>query len=238
MPKLSQYLNGRAGRYSNLIADVDHKYQQGPPASLATFTAVLHKAMPAWLARDEAVLLEPVSEAAVTLLIFSHSEQRDQTTNEWTDAIRKKPSSRNSGIGDGYMHALALAEFLLIGQDRIGSAFVERWADDDDVDTRVAILQSLTRSRLLRNDMDKLLPLLNDGLNDYTTNARGDIGSHVRVQALRVVQSLWAGDSLDTVRSPETLSILFGNVLRLAAEKLDRVRPEAQAALALTMNDE
>ncbi|KAK0391167.1 hypothetical protein NLU13_0668 [Sarocladium strictum] len=238
MPKLSLYLTEQAGVYTDVIAAVDRRHQEGSDSLLAAFTSALHKAIPAWLARDEQFLLEPVSEAAVTLLVFSASEQRDLTTREWTDAIRRKPTSRNSGIGDGYMHALALAEFLLFDQQSIGDAFLQRWADDNDVETRVAILQSLTRSRLLRNDMVKLLPLLNDGLNDYTTNARGDIGSHVRVQALRVVQSLWADRNFDEAWSGSTLSVLYGNVLRLAAEKLDRVRPEAQAALALTLKEE
>jgi hypothetical protein len=81
------------------------------------------------------------------------------------------------------------------------------------------------------------LDALADGLNDYTTSAQGDIGSHVRVQALKAVRSLW--EELDREDANEwmvqSLERLFYSILRLSAEKLDRVRPEAQAALALTM---
>jgi hypothetical protein len=237
MPELSVHLTTSRLDSSSMVKSIDSAYAPVVPAPIAAFTAALLSALPAWLARDEQHLLEPMSEAAVTFLLFAQSEERHKIIQEWTDAIRKKPTSRNSAYGDGYMHALAMSQTVLSSPIDIGQAFVERWADDDDVGTRIAILQSLTRSYMLRDDMEKLLPLLNDGLNDYTTNARGDIGSHVRVQALRVVHALWSSET-DAFWSQSVLSVLFGNVLRLAAEKLDRVRPEAQAALALALQDE
>lgn len=102
-----------------------------------------------WFVRDEVVLLEFVFEVVVILLIFLYFEQRDQIINEWIDVICKKLLSCNFGIGDGYMYVLVLVEFLLIGQDCIGSVFVECWVDDDDVDICVVIFQSLIRSCLL-----------------------------------------------------------------------------------------
>ena len=103
-------------------------------------------------------------------------------------------------------------------------------------DTRVCIIQSLTGSDLLRQNTDVFLPLVTEGLNDYFTNARGDVGSLVRFEAIRAAKSLWEklGEESDDKVAP-LVSGLFLCILRLAAEKLDRVRAEAQAALAVAL---
>lgn len=59
------------------------------------------------------------------------------------------------------------------------------------------------------------------------------MGSHVRVQALRAVCFLWQDAAC---LSKESIETLLHSVLRLSAEKLDRIRPEAQSALALLLS--
>jgi hypothetical protein len=102
----------------------------------------------------------------------------------------------------------------------------------------VCIVQSLTGSELLRRNTDVFLPLVAEGLDDYTTNARGDVGSLVRFEAIRATKSLW--ERLEEEEEGEgsagpLVTELFLRILRLAAEKLDRVRAEAQAALAVAL---
>ncbi|KAG7119916.1 hypothetical protein HYQ44_004412 [Verticillium longisporum] len=126
------------------------------------------------------------------------------------------------------------------GRNITTDAILSRWASDKDIDTRVAILQSLTESVVLQDGALAFLDLLAQGLNDYTTTARGDVGSHVRLGALRATRCIWRSlQSGGSARQQEYLraavSKLYLNVLRLAAEKLDRVRTEAQAVLSLTL---
>ncbi|KAH8173182.1 beta-tubulin cofactor d [Sarocladium implicatum] len=245
MPKLPEYLSARTSRsYMAMVEVTDHE-TDGFPA-IADFTSALSEAIPSWLARNEQEAVAAGSQAAVTLLIFSRQGDRISKLRKWTDAIRSKPTSRKSEYGDGYLHALAVAQPLAkatvepaatASSDIVSQAFLDRWAADEDIDTRVAILQSLTKSHMLLDEPSLFVPLLVEGLNDYTTNARGDVGSHVRVQALRAVQALWASpqERDSGVWSSDTLSLLFGDVLRLAAEKLDKVRSEAQTALGLSL---
>lgn len=74
--------------------------------------------------------------------------------------------------------------------------------------------------------------MIGEGLDDFTTNARGDVGSLVRVEATKAAGAIWADDVvLDDIKM-YAFKKLFGKVLRAAAEKLDRVRIEGQKAVA------
>ncbi|KID92154.1 beta-tubulin cofactor d [Metarhizium guizhouense ARSEF 977] len=207
--------------------------------------SALRSVTPTWLARNEPEAVEPASEAALVLLLFSTSQDQERIIQEWATTVATKPTTRTVTTGQGYFHALAMAQPLAkqlrpSDPDVACQALLDRWAKDDDIDMRVTLLQSLVRSRLLRAQANVFLSLLVDGLNDYTTNARGDVGSHTRVQALRAVWKLWGDEASPDAKSDvmnTSARELFPCILRLAAEKLDRVRPEAQAVVALMMKE-
>lgn len=196
-----------------------------------------------WLERTEQETLEPTSAAALILLILLEPADRVSTIMLWADGIRSRPKSRAVSPGDGYFYTLAIAQPLASSSDGgaknvVCEALLQRWNTDGDIETRATILQALTRSQLLKSQPIAFLGVLSDGLNDYTTTARGDVGSHVRAQALHAVKALWLNIP-DAPKSSEwvkaSIDALFFGVLRLSAEKLDRVRPEAQAALSLLL---
>ncbi|KAF7544693.1 hypothetical protein G7Z17_g9747 [Cylindrodendrum hubeiense] len=201
------------------------------------FISSLRSIIPTWLNRNEVETIEPAAEAALTLLIFSQPDDRNSILGEWAQLVQNRPTSRATNHGNGYFYALTIAQPLAELSGGVAcKAILERWHWDNDVETRVAILQSLTQSRILHNKPMEFLELITDSLNDYTTNARGDVGSHVRVQALRAVRTLWSNledASVEGEWAGVSVRALFLSVLRLAAEKLDRVRPEAQIAVAL-----
>ncbi|CAK7568494.1 MAG: hypothetical protein SEPTF4163_006487, partial [Sporothrix epigloea] len=141
--------------------------------------------------------------------------------------------------------------------DTISRALLRRWAADRSIDTRISLLQALAQSPALLMQRavspfptastpgSRFRSILAAGLDDYTTDARGDVGSLVRLHALRATQILWAHEAAAANCTPGTLpinvmgsSILFFRVLRLAAEKLDRVRIAAQATLAQAIGGE
>lgn len=74
-----------------------------------------------------------------------------------------------------------------------------------------------------------LLSALDAGLNDYTITERGDVGSLVRTQAIQCVQSMWK--SKQTHIDSASHNLLEGNIIRLALEKMDRVRLQAAKCL-------
>lgn len=220
---------------------------QARPPEVEKFLSLLEEVIPSWLARNEQETLDPASAAALTLLIFSTPTTRASTMAEWADLVRHKPATRKMQ-GEGYLYSLVMAQPLVktlgsssSGNDMVCEAILGRWGEDTEVETRVTILQALTRSRILHHRPLDFLGVISDGLNDYTTTARGDVGSHVRVQALRAFRELWGGigNAQDQIaRVDESMKALFYSILRLSAEKLDRIRPEAQAALALTLTGE
>ncbi|UQC89642.1 beta-tubulin cofactor d [Colletotrichum lupini] len=227
---------------TNIIPD-------GVTSLVSTFTPIVS----AGLVRTEKEAVAASSEAALVLLVFSPAQERTRIVTEWAGAVRQRPTSR-AASDTGALYALTMAypvttTFSDGGSSVVCDTILTRWAGDNDIDTRVAILQALSQSGLLRDQALVFLDLLAEGLNDYTTNARGDVGSHVRLEALKATRSLWTmalgvDRSHSVIRGnndhrtewlPAAVSKLFLRTLRLAAEKLDRVRTEAHAVLALTV---
>ncbi|KAM4056991.1 beta-tubulin cofactor d [Hirsutella rhossiliensis] len=241
----------RSGRLIELVSAFD--VNPSRKAEVEALLSKLRDVIPAWLDRNETETVEPASAAALMLLVLSESGERERLLRGWAEVVRHKPTSRAAATGHGYFHALALARPLadLYGRGSRGidvacGALIERWHEDGEVATRVALLVSLTRGRVIQAEPARFLELLRDGLGDYTTDARGDVGSHVRVEALRATRCLWErlGDGrLGDGRLGEdewvatSVKTLLHRVLRLSAEKLDRVRPEAQAAVALALQE-
>ncbi|RFU77849.1 tubulin cofactor d [Trichoderma arundinaceum] len=206
----------------------------------------LRDVIPRWLNRNEQETVESASPAGLMLLLLSSSEERTKTLEQWAKLIAAKPKSRSAATGNGYFHVMALAQPLSQsseddnGTDIVCSAFLKRWSVDTEVETRVAVLHSLLSSRILRDRPTVFLDLLAEGLNDYTTTARGDEGSLVRFQTLKAIKVLWGeighpaaqADWIET-----SVRKLINNVLRLSAEKLDRVRRVAKDVVALLMTE-
>lgn len=198
-----------------------------------------------WLTRSEPAVLSAASEASFVLLTLSSAEQQDALVNTWASKIRN--GSLRSGLDAGYFQALTRAYSVLCMHEtaedasrRVCEPLVERWAQDTDIDVRVAILQSLTSGEVLSQNVDRLLDMISKGLEDYKTNARGDVGSHVRLQAIKATRYLWGSSSelkSGGNDSKTTVCSLLRAILRLAAEKLDRVRAEAQSTLVLALSD-
>ena len=221
---------------ASLVGSVRARAEQ-----LGAFVTLARSNLQKWLVWPDLDIIAAASEAAVVLVMFCSDAERDEAIRGWADAARARQSSKTRTTS-GHFSALAavypLASTLALEEDKtqICDAITERWRTDMSTDTRVCIIQSLTGSDLLRQNTDVFLPLVAEGLNDYFTNARGDVGSLVRFEAIRATKSLWERldeDSDDKVAP--LVSGLFLCILRLAAEKLDRVRAEAQAALAVAL---
>lgn len=198
-----------------------------------------------WLLRTEPEVVSAASEASVVISAFSSLQRREDNIREWADTVRNRS---RSGTGAGHFRALTkiypIARLIKTPEDAATATcgpLLERWAQDTDVEVRVAILQSLFASEMLNQSVGRFLGLISAGLEDYTTNARGDVGSHVRLQAIRATRYIWGSAKQSDTEAPGldgALAGLLRPVLRLAAEKLDRVRVEAQATLSIALQPE
>lgn len=217
-----------------LFADLLARPQTEHPKHVEELLEVLGNVLYGWLDRSDDEVVKTSSKATLILLLFSARERRTQIIEEWSNKVRRPPTPRNKH-GDGFFHALARAYELQHDQSEgvlAAKVLSERWTQDNDVETRVAILRSLVGRTVLRDRASDFLDIISEGLDDYTTNARGDIGSHVRLEAIKATKTLWSAK----IGEEHVISTLFPRILRLSAEKLDRVRTEAQSALAMLLH--
>ncbi|KAI3341920.1 tubulin folding cofactor D C terminal-domain-containing protein [Ustulina deusta] len=204
------------------------------------FLGIAEDCVNAWLDRNEIEVIKPSSEAALILLLLSRPTRRAKIILDWSEKVCT-PRAPRKRHGDGYFHALTRSQPVLAYLKTIGNADTkqisiptvlgERWAKDNNIETRVAIIQSLIDKNVLRLESTEFLGLISEGLDNYTTNARGDIGSHVRLEAIKATKTLWQAQD----RNQELVIRLFPQILRLAAEKLDRVRAEAKSTLGIVL---
>lgn len=212
----------------------------------ASLVSTLAEVVPTWLEAVEGDALDAGSEAALVFLLFSRQDARAAIIQEWADLVRvRTPRLRNPS---GYFHALSRAYPLSRGVPGSGNqevevgckALLQRWSSETDVETKSNLLRSLRQGDILRREPLRFLDVLAEGLNDYTTTSRGDVGSHLRLGSLKAINILWK--HLATAPASEhewlekSVERLFLSVLRLAGEKLDRVRTEAHMTLSLTLS--
>lgn len=227
-----------------LYTDADFEALQSSAAnhqSIGQFAVALKEIVPLWLEVSEGDAIEPTATAALLLKMLLPGPERRNILQEWCEAAGNKSATRSSRKGYAYFFILAMSN-PSTGTDEPSplDALLQRWNNDNHTETHIAILQSLIYSHAVKTSPETLLTLLAEGLNDYTTTAQGDVGSQVRVQALKAVQILWKRLHEGEPQPWFQLSVtkLFFLVLRLSAEKLDRVRLEAQVVLALLLSPE
>jgi hypothetical protein len=187
-----------------------------------------------WLRRDEPEVIEAASDAAVSLIIsFSKDEQQKMIT-ELIDAVADSVNGRDKGVLTVLLVAYHIAESL---QPTIIEAARSYWNRASGIQSRVVVLQSSMQSVFVsRLDFGDLIL---EGLDDYTTTARGDVGSLVRIEAVKLAGAIWKDRTTTWSNSEITIfNDLVGKVLRLGAEKMDRVRVEAQKAIGYLIRSE
>lgn len=228
----------------DLVSSFDDADVAGREA--AGLVPVLGEIVPTWLEAVEEDALNAASESALVFLILSKPDDRAATIQEWADLVRvRTPRLRNPS---GYFHALSMAYPVSQGvttsdgqKHEVGcEALLQRWASETDIETKSLLLRSLRQSDILRKQPLLFLDVLEQSLNDYTTTSRGDVGSHLRLGALKAISTLWqnlaTAPPSDHSWLEKTVERLFLSVLRLAGEKLDRVRNQAYRTLSLTLS--
>ncbi len=201
-----------------------------------------------WLHRTEKEVVDAATEAAVSLMFEVGIQQRGLFVTKWISELLEVRGGR---LIPGYIFALA-AVFPIVAikqQDEICNAILRRWQDISDIESKIIVLQSLTKGSLLESHASLFINMIAEGLDDYTTDGRGDVGSLVRLEALKAARKAFDSIPWEDINDKNDLSkawfrqldifgTVYGKVLRLTAEKLDRVRIEAKQTLAQVCRSE
>jgi hypothetical protein len=187
-----------------------------------------------WLLRNEPEVIDAASEAASKVLeiMRNNRERQESILSEWISTMLSRRSGsqgrQNIGLIAALFKSFRIVPFMRL---QIIKAIRDRWYHEYSIEIRAAILKHLTASTALETNAVDFANLISEGLDDYTTNARGDVGSLVRIEAVKAAGAVWAV----LPQHPENSGVfmkLYGKGLRLAAEKLDKVRSAAYQAIA------
>jgi hypothetical protein len=188
--------------------------------------------------------VEAVSDAAAGILLLKSSAERLSLINEWIELAQPNDLQNQSG---SYPSALLKAypaavispynpDDLRMQHEVLGVVH-SRWMQaqlNHDIDTCTTILSALANSMAMTGAPDSVVQIIQVGLDDYTTDSRGDIGSNVRIEAAKAAAAFYAVVPFAANKYHD----LFGRILRVAVDKIDKVRIEGQRAVAAAFHEE
>lgn len=180
-----------------------------------------------WLRRNEPEVIDAASDAAINVLLLLDKDQQQSMISDMTSITGASARGQDKGVLTVLLASYPIADSL---QPSIIDVVRSYWRRASGIENRVVVLQTLLRS-VFAPRLD-FADIISEGLDDYTTNARGDVGSLVRIEAVRVAGAMWKDTTKAWDDSESAIfSRLFGKVLRLGSEKLDRVRIESQKSI-------
>ncbi|KAH8820117.1 tubulin folding cofactor D C terminal-domain-containing protein [Xylogone sp. PMI_703] len=209
---------------------VDRAYKLGSAPNTEVL-GLVKGLLASWLHRNEKEVIEAASDASAGLFILLNATKREELVKDWAAVVSENSSSR-TGQDKGYLYALwDIVPFAgSLGND-ICDAIYHRWKTSQDIETHSAILSCISR-RVPEARLDTISDMIIAGLDDYTTDSRGDVGSIVRIEAVKAAAQIWQPVKDMNEMKKAFFNKVFGKVLRLATEKLDKVRIEGQQAVA------
>ncbi|KAF2239861.1 hypothetical protein EV356DRAFT_571952 [Viridothelium virens] len=205
--------------------------------------------VPLCLNRSDEASLAVTPHMARALILMLPGDGRLKSTESWL-AQEQKGNSRITLNQSGYVLALGAVFSHIDGNEAVQKSIVDmlyrKCGDRVEVEARVIALRSLgwvlmgkgRRSKgawrtaeptrgLPRGELGQnIIQAILLGLDDYTINERGDVGSLVRMQALETLEKLPQdlGSQPDYEKVYESICAASR---RLSVEKLDKVRLKA-----------
>jgi len=192
------------------------------------------------LNRTEDTVLTAIPQAAEQIACILPDNERRELASSWLTSLNQN-TSRTGARGAGYAVALGAIYTTLPEETnertQILTALTSRCTAASEVELRVIALHSLTFTfeAVSKTSEDpsvaarkEIAAALLTGLNDYTINERGDVGSLVRLEALNAVERAW---KTLLVTDPQDREKLTAAVVRLSVERLDKVRTRAAQCL-------
>ncbi|KAK0101839.1 hypothetical protein ONS96_005817 [Cadophora gregata f. sp. sojae] len=174
-----------------------------------------------------------ISDAAVDLVTILPKEHKLMLVESYIQKSKTFSKSRHALSNGAYLQTLFKVFSVVPSQHAaIIDTIQHIWSQDQDPDSRAMMLRCLGKSILMQTNFDDVVGLVEQGLDDFTTTAQGDVGSKVRIEAAKVVAEIWSNSQ---AKKEDSRKRLYGRVMRLASEKLDKVRREGQRCLLLEL---
>lgn len=184
-------------------------------------------------------------EACRKLLSTMREDEQNDLVGIWLENLLRLGTSPRSF---GFMIALGAvyhvlpedspsADTVLSGRKRIMTTLIQA-SKASDIETRVVAIRALTLTlptvhEKVTDPDPELLVAVEDCLNDYTINERGDVGSLSRFQALLAIEQIWSLSQQSNLELPPGKLPSLVTVQRLAMERLDKVRLQAAKCLCI-----
>ncbi|KAF1985003.1 hypothetical protein K402DRAFT_395060 [Aulographum hederae CBS 113979] len=200
------------------------------------------------LPRQEKEILQAIPEAAYRFIEFVPRQFRQNCVQHWINLVQADAGSGRSPYGG----LLALGAVTPVVTFDVFETIVKelciRCYPTYEIDSRVVALQSLSlvlrhsdRYADIESMQQEVVPTIRrallTGLDDYTVNERGDVGSLVRLAAIETASSSKSKENPHEKWAVYNRTI-HQAIARLALEKLDKVRIAASRCLADKSNNE
>jgi len=191
-----------------------------PIPAIRLYIAILE----ASLDRNEDIVLQQAVPAAKRLIALSSLPNRENLITSWN---RRASSNRKKR---GYILALGEVLPFLSSPTDLRKATVSsllRAAASEEVEYRVAGITAIASGILSEGDpTEDATQAIVDSLDDYEVDSRGDVGSWVRSEGIKAVLEHW-----ERLGNEDAQWQILERIVRLSAERLDRVRVRACEAL-------
>ncbi|OJD22113.1 hypothetical protein ACJ73_06543 [Blastomyces percursus] len=177
------------------------------------------------MCRPDDIPIEASSQAASDLFMLLPNSRKSEVVQKWFSNIH---DSWRLVTGRGQIAALGQV-FKRMPKSGEGRQFIiDRLVDCTDVEEKIAKRSSAVKCLATGvlpeiDDVESISGHFKAFLNDYTTDRRGDVGSFIRLEAIEAVNII-IESKVPPGPTPMYLKDLMGSVVRLAAEKLDKVR--------------
>jgi len=182
-------------------------------------------------------------KACCKLLSTMQEDEKNDLVGIWLETLLRlgiSPRSFGLFIALGAVYDVlprdsGSADTVLSGRKRIMKTLILA-SKAPDIETRVVAIRALTLTlptvpeKVAATDPE-LLVAIEDCLNDYTINERGDVGSLSRFQALLAIEQIWILSGPSNMELPPASLPSLVTIQRLAMERLDKVRLQAAKCL-------
>ncbi|RKF60171.1 Tubulin-specific chaperone D [Erysiphe neolycopersici] len=221
-------------QYEVIVAG--YRMTNGPPKR---FMKLAKDSLNQLLGSSDKELVNIISTAAADFGLLSGPDTK--WFPEWNrKAFKAEFTGRNDQYG-AYIYTMfrfptSLYHLWNNSNESFAGSINRIWHKIRSIDIRVMMMRYLSSSFAIRECLLDYSDLIKTGLDDYTTTYQGDVGSLVRIESIKAVaiicEQKFAQDQRHIEKEmSEIFDQLVPRLLRLAAERLDRVRIEAKKSL-------
>ncbi|RPA80274.1 hypothetical protein BJ508DRAFT_377207 [Ascobolus immersus RN42] len=194
------------------------------------------------LIRKEDTTLEQAAGAVRTVFALLSGKSRGYVLATWARRVRQQ-----GGRVRGHITALGEVAAAVAGleerdeeEERLLVDLLRSSCGIGEVESRVAAVRGLgvgVLGRIGHNMAGGIVPVLLAGLDDYSVDSRGDVGSWVRLEAIGSIVEGWKRGFFKGIREEVGVEEVVRRLVRLGVEKMDKVRIAAVEALRVVGGD-